>query len=151
MAVAEEGRGQAKVFTTIPNEIRTLVKLLRKLSRQGEVRCCYEAGFSGFDLARKLKREGFECVVVAPSLVPQQAGQRVKTDRLDAERLAHYLRSGDLTEVSIPDEATEAMRDLTRAREDAKAAERAACHQLAKFLLRQGRRYEGTTHWTLST
>ena len=90
-------------------------------------------------------------MVVAPSLVPMKAGDRVKTDRRDAVKLARFLRSGDLTEVYVPDEATEAMRDLERARDDAKKAERVARHQLGKFLLRHGRRYAGKTAWTRGT
>jgi transposase len=86
--------------------------------------------------------------VVAPSLVPMKAGERVKTDRRDAVKLARFLRSGDLTEVHVPDAATEAMRDLERARDAAKRAERTARHQLGKFLLRHGRRYPGKTAWT---
>ena len=79
--------------------------------------------------------------MVAPSLVPQKAGLRVKTDRRDSKKLAHYLRSGDLTQVWIPDEQTEALRDLERSRDDAKNAERTARHQLSKFLLRNDRAY----------
>ena len=87
-------------------------------------------------------------MVVAPSLVPGKPGDRVKTDRRDARKLAHFLRSGDLTEVYVPDEAVEAIRDLERTRDDAKCAERVARHQLSKFLLRHDRRWQGTT-WTL--
>jgi transposase len=87
-------------------------------------------------------------VVIAPSLVPKTAGDRIKTDRRDAVKLARFLRSGDLTEVHVPEAATEAMRDLERSRDDAKKAERVARHQLSKFLLRNGRRYEGKTAWT---
>mgnify|MGYP001362384368 CR=1 FL=1 len=96
-----------------------------------------------------LTAEGIDCIVVAPSLVPTRSGDRVKTDRRDAVRLARFLRSGDLTEVHVPDEATEAMRDLERARDDAKKAERVARHQLGKFLLRYERRYSGKTSWTV--
>ena len=85
---------------------------------------------------------------MAPSLVPTQAGQRVKTVRRDAAKLAHFYRSGDLTTVCVPEPQTEAIRDLTRAREDAKKAERAARHQLQKFLLRHGKRWEGKSSWT---
>jgi transposase len=99
-------------------------------------------------LYRALKKHGIDCVVVAPSLVPIQAGNRVKTDRRDAVKLAHYLRSGDLTPVYVPDEATEALRDLERARDDAKCAERVARHQLSKFLLRHGRRFSAGGEWT---
>lgn len=82
-------------------------------------------------------------MVVAPSLIPKQAGDRVKTDSRDAVKLARFLRSGDLTPVHVPDEHTEAMRDLERAREDAKCAERSARNHLSKFLLRHGCRYSG--------
>ena len=90
--------------------------LLKRLRKHGKVKCCYEAGPTGFGMQRMLTAEGIDCVVVAPSLVPSRAGDRVKTDRRDAVRLARFLRSGDLTEVHVPDEATEAMRDLERAR-----------------------------------
>ncbi len=146
IAVAEPGRGEARQLATIANDTG---QLLKRLQRLGRVKCCYEAGPTGFGLQRTLTAEGIDCVVVAPSLVPTRSGDRVKTDRRDAARLARFLRSGDLTEVHVPDEATEAMRDLERARDDAKKAERAARHQLGKFLLRHGRRYGGKTAWTV--
>jgi transposase len=145
IAVAEPGRGEAAGLAVIPHDVGLLLKQLRRL---GTVKCCYEAGPTGFGLQRALAAEGIECVVVAPSLVPSCSGDRVKTDRRDALRLARFLRSGDLTEVFVPDEATEAMRDLERARDDARKAERVARHQLGKFLLRHGRRYTGKTKWT---
>jgi transposase len=146
IAVAEPGRGEPAALATIPNDRSTLLKRLRRL---GRVKCCYEAGPTGYGLQRALTAEGIDCVVVAPSLVPTRAGDRVKTDRRDAVKLARFLRSGDLTEVHVPDEATEAMRDLERARDDAKKAERVARHQLGKFLLRHERRYSGKTSWTV--
>jgi len=145
IAVAEPGRGMPSELATIPNETVLLLKRLRKL---GRVKCCYEAGPTGFGLHRDLAAAGIDCIVVAPSLVPMKAGDRVKTDRRDAVKLARFLRSGDLTEVHVPDAATEAMRDLERARDAAKRAERTARHQLGKFLLRHGRRYPGKTAWT---
>ena len=145
IAVAEPGRGEPDTLVTIPNDRAVLLKRLRKL---GKVKCCYEAGPTGFGIHRALTAEGIDCVVVAPSLVPTRAGDRVKTDRRDAMKLARFLRSGDLTEVYVPDKATEAIRDLERARDDAKKAERAARHQLGKFLLRHDRRYPGKTAWT---
>jgi transposase len=122
--------------------------LLRQLRKLGRIQCCYEAGPTGFGLQRELARNGIDCIVVAPSLVPQQASNRVKTDRRDAIKLARFLRSGDLTKVHVPEPATEAMRDLERARGAAKRAERTARHQLGKFLLRHDRRYPGKTAWT---
>jgi transposase len=145
IAVAEPGRTEPAVVATIGNDTALLLKRLRKL---GRVRCCYEAGPTGFGLYRDLRAAGIECSVVAPSLVPTKASDRVKTDRRDAVKLARFLRSGDLTEVHVPDAATEAIRDLERARDDAKRAERVARHQLGKFLLRHGRRFAGKTAWT---
>jgi transposase len=145
IAVAEPGRGEPVPLATIAHDVPTLLKRLRRL---GNVKCCYEAGPTGFGLHRALATAGIDCIVVAPSLVPVRAGDRVKTDRRDAVKLARFLRSGDLTEVHVPSPSTEAMRDLERARDDAKKAERVARHQLAKFLLRHGRRYEGKSSWT---
>ena len=141
IAVAESGRAAAKQFAEVPHEWAALAKALRRLGPTNRLRCCYEAGPTGYGLYRAMKTAGIDCVVVAPSLVPVQSGRRIKTDRRDAVKLAHFLRSGDLTAVYVPDEATEALRDLERARDDAKKAQRAARHQLAKFLLRNGR------HW----
>ena len=109
--------------------------------------CCYEAGPTGYGLARALIAAGWACDVIAPSLVPKKSGERIKTDRRDAVKLAQNHRAGELVAVFIPDEQTEAIRDLERAREDAKKAERVARHQLSKFLLRNGRRYPGKTTW----
>jgi transposase len=148
IAVARDGREAAENWKTIPYEGVRLRKALKMLVKRGEVlKVCYEAGPTGFGLCRRLREAGIDCMVVAPSLVPGKPGDRVKTDRRDARKLAHFLRSGDLTEIYVPDEAVEAIRDLERAREDAKCAERVARHQLSKFLLRHDRHGEGTT-WT---
>lgn len=111
IAVADRRGGEPSTLSTIPNDTRVLLKQLRKL---GRVKCCYEAGPTGFGLQRELATKGIECVVVAPSLVPQHASDRVKTDRRDAIKLARFLRSGDLTKVHVPEPATETMRDLER-------------------------------------
>ena len=148
IAVADGDGSPPENLATIPNDTTLLLKRLRKLSAGAKLRCCYEAGPTGFGLQRALDAAGVECVVIAPSLVPQKAGDRVKTDRRDAVKLARFLRSGDLTEVHVPEPATEAMRDLERCRDDAKRAERTARHQLGKFLLRHGRRYDGKIAWT---
>lgn len=118
IAVAEGDGGPAEVVTTTPNELGTVLERLRKLAAGREAYFRYEAGPTGFGLCRALREAGFDCRVVAPSLVPQQAGDRIKTDRRDAIELARLLRSGDLSEVHVPDAATEAIRDLERARED---------------------------------
>lgn len=147
VAIAEQGRESAYVYAETPNDWGLLQKRFARLGTKSQLRCCYEAGPCGYWLYRKMKDAGIACVVIAPSLVPTQGGRRVKTDRRDAKGLAHFLRSGDLVEVFVPDEETEAIRDLERAREDAKHAERAARHQLSKFLLRHDRRWE-QSHWT---
>jgi transposase len=144
IAVTRQGRDPAEVWKTIPYDEARLRKALKMLLRKGEeLRVCYEAGPTGFGLYRSLRKAGIDCMVVAPSLVPGKPGDRVKTDRRDARKLAHFLRSGDLTAVHVPEEAVEAIRDLERARDDAKRAETAARHRLSKFLLRNERRWEG--------
>lgn len=145
IAVAEPGREEPELLATIPHDIARLMKRLKRLA---PLKCCYEAGPTGFELQRALAAAGIQCAVVAPSLVPARPGDRVKTDGRDAVKLARFLRSGDLTEVHVPSPATEAMRDLERARDDAKRAETAARHQLSKFLLRHGRRFPGKTTWS---
>lgn len=150
IAVADRGRSPAKVVDTVGNDLVALMKVLDRLGPHQRLRVCYEAGPTGFGLARSLTTGGIHCVVVAPSLVPVQKGRRVKTDRRDACKLAHFLRSGDLVEVAIPDRQTEAMRDLERTRDDAKKAERTARHQLDKFLLRHNRIWPGKSKWTKS-
>lgn len=148
IAVAEAGRAAAKKFAEIDNDF---IKLLKKLEALGDVeqlRICYEAGPTGYELARRLRERGYHIIVVAPSLVPG-VQKKIKTDRRDAAALAHYLRSGDLIEVSVPASQTEAMRDLERARGDAKVAERVARQRLGGFLLRHGRSWSGGSTWTL--
>ena len=148
IAVAESAGGAPEVVATIANHWPTLHKQLKRLGRPEDLRCCYEAGPTGYGIYRDLKAAGISCIVVAPSLVPDQKGSRVKTDRRDAVKLARFLRSGDLTAVYVPDELSEAIRDLVRARFDAKRAERTARQQLGHFLLRHDRRYSGKTSWT---
>ena len=148
IAVARSGREPAMQLATIPHDPVALIKLLDDLGPRAQLRVCYEAGPTGYGLSRRLNECGIYCGVVAPSLVPVQQGCRVKTDRRDAVKLAHFLRSGDLVEVSIPAAQNEAMRDLERAREDAVIAQRIARQQLSKFFLRNGRVWSGTTSWT---
>jgi transposase len=147
VAVAEPGSQPAQLLTTLPNEPAALSKCLERIGSAATLRVCYEAGPTGYGLARWLTESGVHCTVVAPSLVPRD-GRRVKTDRRDALKLAHFLRSGDLVAIAVPDATTEAMRDLERAREDAKNAERVVRHQLSKLLLRHGRIWTGATKWT---
>jgi len=138
VAVADHGREAPRYWGKIPNCPEAVSKLMRKLGDPKELLVCYEAGPTGYDLYRQLTRMGIQCIVVAPSLTPVRPGDRVKTDRRDALRLAQLLRAGELTAVWVPGEEDEALRDLTRAREDAKKDLLAARHRLSKFLLRHG-------------
>lgn len=147
IAVGDEGRDEPKWWGRVSSDPVSVERELKKLGGPGRVRVCYEAGPTGFGLARHLIAAGYECIVVAPTLVPQDT-RRIKTDNRDAIRLAHFLRSGSLTAVAIPDAATEAIRDLVRARDAAKRAERVTRHQLGQFLLRHGRAWTGGENWT---
>jgi transposase len=151
VAIAENGRrGEVRSLGTIPNRPDSIRKLLKKLKGPEGLRFCYEAGPTGYAVYWQLTGLGAECEVVAPTLVPKKPGERVKTDRLDAEKLARCYRAGDLTPVWVPDAAHEALRDLVRAREAAKKDHLRARHQLSKFLLRRGERAPvGVRNWTL--
>jgi transposase len=148
VAVAEPS-GEVHSVGTIPNTAESVCKLVKKLGPRKALRVCYEAGPCGYVLYWQLVGLGVPCEVVAPTLIPVKAGDRVKTDRCDAEKLARSYRSGDLTAVWVPDTAHEALRDLVRAREAAKKDQLRARHRLSKFLLRRGRRAPaGTKAWT---
>src|SRR5258707_12054964 len=148
VAVAEPD-GEVRSLGTIPNEPEAVRRVMKKLGPAEHLRTCYEAGPCGYVLYWQLIQLGVACQVVAPTLIPVKAGDRVKTDRRDAERLARSLRSGDLTSVWVPDAAHEALRDLVRAREAAKKDQFRARHRLQKFLLRHGRPSPaGTKAWT---
>jgi transposase len=147
IAVARPGAQPAESLATVPNEVSGLIKRLQRLGPVESLRCCYEAGPTGFGLARRLIKAGIACEVIAPSLIPVQPGARVKTDRRDARNLAHYLRSGNLTPIHVIDVITESIRDPERARDDAKCAERPARQQLSRFLLRHERWFTGKSTW----
>jgi transposase len=120
-----------------------------KLGEPRRLRVCYEAGPTGYTLYWQLAGLGIACAVIAPSLIPTKAGDRVKTDRKDALRLARCHRAGELTAVWVPDAQTEALRDLVRAREVAKQDQLRARHRVSKFLLRHGvQRPDGVRAWT---
>jgi len=135
-----EPAGEVRSVGTIPNTPDAVRRLVKKLGPPETLRVCYEAGPTGYVLYRQLRELGVPCAVIAPTLVPVKAGDRVKTDRRDAEKLARSYRSGDLTPVWVPDADHEALRDLVRAREAAKKDQLRARHRLGKFLLRHGRR-----------
>jgi transposase len=137
---AAEPTGEVRSVGVIPNRIESIRKLVKKLGPVKQLRVCYEAGPTGYVVYWQLTALGVKCEVVAPTLVPVKAGDRVKTDRRDALKLARSYRAGDLTPVWVPDAAHEALRDLVRAREAAKKDQLRARHRLGKFLLRHGRR-----------
>jgi transposase len=139
VAVAEPN-GEVRSLGKIPNRKESIRKLVKKLGGVEQLRACYEAGPTGYVLYWQLSEMGVQCEVVAPTLVPVKAGDRVKTDRRDALKLARSHRSGDLTAVWVPDEGSEALRDLVRAREAAKQDQLRARHRLSKMLLRTGQR-----------
>jgi transposase len=147
VAVAE-GTGEVRSLGVFPNRLESIRKVIQKLGPVQDLRACYEAGPTGYVLYWQLTQLGVACDVIAPSLVPKKAGDRVKTDRRDAEKLARCHRAGELTRVWVPDAAHEALRDLVRAREAAKKDPLKARHRLGKFLLRHGRRPEGLKAWT---
>jgi transposase len=151
VAIADGGRsGEVRFLGEIETSGAATAKLVRKLAAKYEgLTFCYEAGPTGYGLYRQIKSLGYECMVVAPSLVPKRPGDKVKTNRRDAVSLARLLRSNDLTAVWVPDGRHEAMRDLTRARETAMLDLRSKRQQVSAFLLRLGRFYpEAKKTWT---
>lgn len=149
VSIAEAGGGEVRYFGEIANTSEAVAKLARQL-KKGDARLsfCYEAGACGYGVYRQLRELKHECLVVAPSLIPRKAGDRVKTDRRDSLSLARLHRAHELTAVWVPDGAQEALRDLTRAREDMKHLQRQSRQRLLGFLLRHGQRYSGKSHWT---
>ncbi len=150
VAIADAAGGKPRFYGEIANTPTALSKLMKDVSPNGEVvSYCYEAGPCGYGIYRQISGLGHDCAVVAPSLIPTKPGDRIKTDRRDSENLARLHRADELTPVWVPDQEQEAMRDLTRAREDMKHLERQARQRLCAFLLRHGQRYDGgKSKWT---
>ncbi|MFI4941112.1 MAG: IS110 family transposase [Burkholderiales bacterium] len=149
VSVAEGNGGEVRYLGEIANTPEAIEKLVRQLRKGGaELSFCYEAGPCGYGIYRQLTELGWDCKVVATSLIPKKAGDRIKTDRRDSMMLARLLRAGELTAVWVPDGLQEALRDLTRAREDMKHLQRQAKQRLLAFLLRHGKRYDGKSNWT---
>jgi transposase len=149
VAIAEEGRGEPRYFGMIPHTPEAIKKLVKKLGEPNTLQMCYEAGPTGYPLYRLLLTLGVHCDVIAPSLIPQKPGERIKTDRRDSIRLAQLYRAGELTSIYVPTTEDEALRDLVRAREDAKEDELRAKHRLTKFLLRNNLKApSGVNRWT---
>src|SRR5438270_11567786 len=152
-AVAEWRRNAAvHDLGAVSNDLHALEKLLARLGKrygpEVMMRICYEAGPCGFGIARRLGQLGVDCAVVALSLTPTRAGDRLKTDKRDARKLARLLRAGELSAIYIPEPTDEAIRDLCRARSDAVDDRRRWRHRSKGFLLRHGYCYQGKSAWS---
>jgi len=147
--IDRERKKQPRLYGTIANELEALDKFCRKMvSTAARLHFVYEAGPCGYGIYRHLTQKGFDCMVAAPSMIPKKSGDRIKNDRRDAAMLARLHRAGELTAVYVPDAQDEAMRDLTRAREDAVVAARKAKQRLNAFLLRHALTFGGKTKWS---
>jgi transposase len=149
VAIAEDGRsGEVRYFGEIDANVESVRRLAAKLAkRHGKLHFCYEAGPTGYGLYRQLTQLGHRCSVIAPSLIPRKPGDRIKTNRRDAQQLARLLRAGELTEVWVPDEAHEAIRDLVRVRDAAVIDLRRKRQAISSMMLRLGRIYPGKKTW----
>jgi transposase len=149
VATALEGDAEVQLYGKIGGTLDALDKLLKKLAKPDlELRFVYEAGPCGYVIYRHLTKRALFCQIVAPSLIPTKASDRVKTDRRDAQQLARLFRAGELTAIYVPDEEDEAVRDLVRARDRAMVDQRKARQRLKGFLLRLGHRYLGKGNWS---
>jgi len=151
VSLAPSASTEVRRYGIIGGQHEDVLRLLKKLSAahpEADLRCCYEAGPRGYPLCRFIRSQGAQCSIVAPSKVPRQPGDRVKTDRRDADQLARLLRAGELTGIYVPDPQDEAVRDLIRARYQVKKQQHRARQQLKMFLLRHNIRYAGTKAWT---
>lgn len=150
VVVAEPGaEGEVRHFGKIGGDLASVDRMVKQLrGAGGRLHFVYEAGPCGFHLYRHLRAQGLECTVVSPSMTPKRSGDRIKTDRRDAEALARLHRAGELRAIYIPGPDDEAFRDLVRAREDAVTSHSRARHRLKALLLRHGVRYPGRAAWT---
>jgi transposase len=147
VAAAEPGRTPARLIGKVTHDVNKLLKVLAKIGTAEQLHIVYEAGPTGFGLQRALKGRGYVCEIIAPSQMPRRPGDRVKTDGRDSIQLAECSRAGQLSAIWIPDPGDEAIRDLSRAREDAVNSRMQSRHQLKGFLLRHDVRYTGKTSW----
>lgn len=150
VAVAQPGREPAKLLGKVAHDVARLLKMLAKVGAPGQLHVVYEAGPTGFGLQRALAAKGYVCEVIAPSLMPRRPGERIKTDGRDSIGLAEFSRAGQLRAIWVPTPADEAIRDLSRAREDAVKSRLQMRQQLKGFLLRHGLRYGGKTSWCVA-
>ena len=150
-AIAEPGRGEVRELGVFSSDLHALEKLMQRLRKahpEGVLHVAYEAGPTGFVFARRLAQMGIGCTVAAPSLMPKRPGERIKTDRRDAKKIARLSRAGELVACYVPDASDEAIRDLCRARTDAVEDTRRCKSQLKALLLRNGYRYKGKANWS---
>jgi len=149
VAIADDGRkGEVRHYGTIENTFEAIDKVIKSLTATGiELRFIYEAGPCGFALYRYLSGNGFTCIVTSPAMIPRPKNVRIKNDRRDALTLARLYRAGELTGIYVPEPEDEAIRDLGRARDDARMAERKAKQRLNSFLIRNNLIYPGKTKW----
>lgn len=152
IVVAEsKTKGQSEIIGEYENTqagLKKMIKMLSKRKKENEIKICYEAGPCGFAVKRILNKSGFSCEVIAPSLIPVQGGNRVKTDQRDAKKLARYYQAGELTMIYVPDEEQESVRNLVRSREDVKEDIRRYKQRIGHFLLRNGIKFSGKSNWT---
>jgi transposase len=150
IAIADAGRsGEVRYYGTINNTVQSLNRFIKKMDQKNyQMHFVYEAGPCGYVICRHLKNKEINCMVTAPSTIPKKSSDRIKNDRRDALTLARLHRAGELTPVYVPDQEDEAIRDLTRAREDARTVAKKAKQRLSAFLLRHGHRYDGKTRWS---
>ena len=147
LALVEAGSGNEKFVQKLPNNPNQLIKLLRKLEENYNLRVCYEAGPCGYGIYRKLTEAGIDCTVVAPSLIPVD-NKKVKTDRMDAIKLAKFSRSGLLTAINVPDARLENDRDLIRLRASQVKELTRIKQQILAFLLRKDIKYPDKPGWS---
>ena len=150
LAAAEPGRAPGRLIGKVTHDVNKLLKVLAKVGTAEQLHIVYEAGPTGFGLQRALKAKGYVCEIIAPSQSPRRPGERVKTDARDSVQLAECSRAGQLSAIWIPDPDDEAIRDLSRAREDAVNSRVQARHQLKGFLLRHDVRHTGKTSWCVA-
>jgi transposase len=148
LAVLPEGASECAPVEMLLNEPARLRRFFQRVRKQGPVKACYEAGGCGYVLQRALTRWGVECEVIAPSLIPRRSGDRVKTDRRDAQKLARLYRAGELTPIRIPSAAEERARSLVRARGALTREILSSRHYVLKLLQSRGHRYRDGKNWT---
>jgi len=150
VGLAPSNSSEVRSYGVIGGSQDDVLKLLKKLSAAHPgclLKICYEAGPHGYPLCRCLRAHGYDCIIVAPSKVPRKPGDRVKTDRRDAQQLARLYRAGELSAIYVPEPEDEALRDLIRARFQVSRQQHRARQQLKMFLLRHNIRYAGKTSW----